>query len=375
MSPRTQALVALAGDVLVAASRRRTLWYYLIASTALVGALVLGLDLTLEVTRAEPAGPLPRTVSLGLPVVPGSARAEAGDAAAPLPVADDAAALARGVVTVLPGPDVAEVSSLRLAYAVSLVGLRGEPRERALDQARATTLWLYGLTVKSDPVLPPRISAAYLLSAILFAFILGKGVASFFGLVLGLLATSDAVSSALEPGAAELLLSRPLARHDVVLGRFAGAVAFGLVQLAWLVGLAVALCGLKFGVWVPEALAVVGPLLLKFTLLLAVATAVAVATRTPALGLAGAALVWAVSAGTASLPASVALPERLAEGLGWVQRVAPPVTHLDAAADLSLAVPVLDPGALPWAHSTALALGWVVALLGATIVIVRRRDH
>src|SRR5690606_25789089 len=120
-------------------------------------------------------------------------------------------------------------------------------------------------------------------------------LASFFGVVLGLLATSDAVSSALEPGAAELLLSRPVERHEVVLGRGLGAVAFGLIQVGWLLGLAVVLCGLRFGLWVPSALLLVGPMLLKFAVLLGVTTLVAVGTRTPALGLAAAAGAWVLS--------------------------------------------------------------------------------
>ncbi len=379
------ALLTLARDVLVAASRRRTLWYYLIASTAVVGVLVLGADLSIELRRDEPAGPLPRTVALGQAVLPGSVSVRAGEGGAWLDAHDDGGGhlgdgsrgqvdYARGIVTVA-ARDAAQVEGLTVSYAVSLVGLAADARARALDQGLATRFTLFGQTF-DDRRLPPAHAAPYQLTLFLFNGLLIRVVASFFGVILGLLAMNDAVSSALEPGAAELLLSRPVGRHEVVLGRALGALAFALVQVGWLLGLALALCGLKFGVWVPEALLLAAPMLLKFAVLLGVATLVAVATRTPALGLAAAVGAWVASFAVYQLQASAGLvPPAAADALAWAYWLVPQVAHLDDLASRVAEIP-LDGGAVvPWQQALALAGAWVGATFGATTLVVRRRDY
>lgn len=376
-------LITLAGDVLVAASRRRTLWYYLIASTAIVGALVLGADLSLELRRDEAAGALPRSVVLGHAVVPGSLRVVAAQGATTVDLLDDGAGhlgdgaqgdvdYAGGLVTLRGPADVAHVDSLTITYAVSLVGLPGDQRARALDAGVATRLALFGQTL-DDRRLPPAYAAPYLLVVVLFNGLLIKFVASFFGVILGLLVTTDAVSGALEPGAAELLLSRPVARHEVVLGRALGALGFGLVQVGWLLGLTVALCGLKFGVWVPEALLLAGPMLLKFAVLLSVATLVAVVTRTPALGLAAAAAAWVLSFAVYQLQANPALAPAAARGVEWAHRLLPQVAHLDDLASRVVEVPIDE--VAPWPLVLALACAWVAGGFGLTAWVVSRRDY
>lgn len=381
---RGRPLLTLAGDVLVASSRRRTLWYFLIASTAVVGALVLGADLSLELRRDEPAGPLPRTVALGAAVVPGSVKVAArGEAALDLLDAGTGhlgdgtcgeVDYAQGIVVVSP-PDVARVDSLTVTYAVSLVGLPSDARARALAEGVATRFALFGQTF-DDRRLPPVYAAPYQLTLFLFNGILVKVVASFFGVILGLLATSDAVSSALEPGAAELLLSRPVARHEVVLGRALGALAFGGLQLGWLLGLGVALCGLKFGVWVPGALLLAGPMLLKFAVLLSVVTLVTVVTRTPAIGLAAAAAGWVLSFAVYQLQANPTLAPPAAAGwIDWAHRLLPQVAHLDDLASRVVEIPVDGAPGAPWQLVVALACAWVAGGLGATALVVRRRDY
>lgn len=377
-------LLTLAGDVLVASSRRRTLWYYLIASTAIVGVLVLGADLSVELRDDEPAGPLPRTIALGHAVVPGSVKVELHGL--DLDLVDDGTGRlghdgtrgevdhAQGLVTLHAGEGAAHVGSLTIMHAVSLVGLPAGERDRALERGVATRFELFGQTL-DDRTLPPAYAAAYLLTVVLFNGILVKVIASFFGVILGLLATSDAVSSALEPGAAELLLSRPVGRHEVVLGRGLGAVAFGLVQVGWLLGLAVALCGLKFGVWVPSALLLAGPMLLKFAVLLGVATLVAVGTRTPALGLAAAAAAWVLSFAVYQLQANPSVAPAAVQAVEWAHRLLPQVAHLDDLASRVVGIPVDEGHPARWELVLALACAWVGGGFGLTTAVVSRRDY
>lgn len=386
------AVLTLAADVLVAASRRRTLWYYLLASTALVGALVLGADLSIVVRRVEAAGPLPRTITLGRALVPGSVEVEAGDQVARGHVAleDDGAGrlveaghtaargsvdYATGVVTIAP-PGVAAVDSLVVTSAVTLVGLGSAERERLYDEGTATHLTFFGQHVDhreldARPSSQPRHAVPYLLTFYLFWLALIFVFSTFFGTLLGLLATADAVTGALEPGAAELLLSRPLSRVEVIAGRFTGALAFGLVQVGWLLGLSVLLVGLKLGLWLPATLLAIPAVLLKFAVLLAIASCAAVLTRTTVLGLAAAAVTWLVSFGLRWAPTE----GPTADAGVWAQRLTPQVAQLDAVAAFSAQVPGIDLDLRGALVIVGLALAWVLGPLGLTAWVVSRRDY
>jgi ABC-type transport system involved in multi-copper enzyme maturation permease subunit len=234
----------------------------------------------------------------------------------------------------------------------------------------ATHILLFGVELQADAARRPDVAAPYLF-LVFVVQLLVRHLACLVGIVLGLFATFDAVSSALEPGVADLLLSRPIARFEAVLGRFLGALAFGLVQLLWTVGLVTLLGGLKLGLWVPMAVAFVPPVMLKFAVLLSLATLVAVATRTAALGLAAACAVWLGSTAIYYLQSSGVAPSLALE---WVAHLAPPVSHLDDVASIAAGIPVEVAGAD--LHETiAAAIVWTVAPLLLTAFIVRRRDY
>lgn len=392
-----QAVATHARDVLSAASSRRTLWFYLIVSTVIVGALVLGADMSVELRRVEPVvagSALTRTVPLESRVLPGSVRVEAGDLLEPgaLRLHDDGEGrlgdgshgsvdYALGLVTISGGADAAPVASeLTITYAVTLVGLDGPAHARAVAEGEATRLAIFGQDVE-DRLLPVEYAAPYLLLVLVFNGLLVKVLASFFGVLLGLLATSDAVSSALEPGAVEMHLSRPVSRGEVVVGRFLGALCFALVQVGWLLGLAVVLCGIKFGVWVPSALFLAGPMLLKFAVLLSIVTLVTVWTRTAPLGLAAGALVWVVSFACYFLQARAAngdIDAKLAGAVAWLDRLVyavPPVAHLDDVASATVAIPITDGPESSVVVVVALAAAWLLVPLGLTVGLVARRDY
>lgn len=365
MRVRGHALAALAADVLTATSRRRTLWYYLIASTAVAGALVLGAELTVDLRQVDEVAA--GRVRLARAPLPGTVRLTASGVTL---VDDGQGRLGRGSVDYAAGavavPDVAGV--VTTTYAVSLVGLSGADRARVLEEGVATRALVLGLELQVDATRRPAVAAPYLF-LVFVVQLLVRHLACLVGIVLGLTATFDAVSSALEPGAAELLLSRPISRAEAVLGRFAGALAFGLLQLGWTVAVVLLLGALKLGLWTPMAFAFVPPVLLKFAVLLSIATLVAVATRTAALGLAAACAAWLASTAVYHLQASGV--EALA--LDWLARLVPPVSHLDDVASIAAGIPVDAPGH-GVAVTLALAGAWTVAPLLLAVVLVRRRD-
>jgi hypothetical protein len=228
--------------------------------------------------------------------------------------------------------------------------------------------------------------------AAVYAFsweLLIKQLASLFGVGLGLLATSQAVASAFEPGRAELILPRPIARGEVVAARFAGALAFAALQASWFCGLIVVLAGVKLGVWVPRLLLVVPPLLLKFAVLAALTSCVAVVLRSRTLALAAAAGAWlgsfVLNAAREQLEGMrselVRLGRPADEALGgagpwleWAQRLWPQVTHHDLVAQevcyQGVALATFDP-------ATVLAQGlcWTIGPLVVAAWVASRRDY
>lgn len=403
---RAAALAVLAGDVLVLASRRRTLWLCLIVSTLLVGGVVLSAEVEVDRRAELPAPDEPggaRTLRAGAALVKGSVNLIPATRPGARPawrlvddgegkLRDGPGGAIRGHIDhgapgeVVLDPDVAPVGTVA-APAGSGGGpivvqwrerLAGAPdRAALLAEGRGSCLTVGGWEVKADRTNGPA-EAAPRLVLILVHGVLVHFLAATLGIAIGLVLVADAVPSAFDRGAADVLLSRPVRRADVVLGRFAGAVAFGALQAGWLVGLAVLLFGLKLGLWLPAALLMVLPLLLKFTLLLAAASFVGVLLRSWPLGLVAAGLMWVGSYATnlTWLAARESTDPRLLPIATWLRRVAPQVPHIDPLAGLLVGNPAAAaevPGYAPW-EVVAQDGAWIVVFLAATCAVVARRE-
>src|ERR1700722_16836116 len=88
------------------------------------------------------------------------------------------------------------------------------------------------------------------------------GIATFlytWGMFLAVFASSGLVPSILEPGRIELLLSKPLSRTHILLGRFAGNVLVVLLNTAFLVLGVWTILGVKTGIWSPSFLIAIPP--------------------------------------------------------------------------------------------------------------------
>lgn len=408
------ALLALALDVVLLAARRKTLWLCGILSTVVVAAVVLPADVHVErrlpLPRAdEPGGA--RSLQIPGAFVPGSVRVEpVVPTGRPWALVDDEAGklvvekvgAVRGHVDrgspaeVILDPDVAPVGTadpppgsggieLRVTWRESLT--TAADRRALLADATGTGLALAGYEVEFDRAVTAREGGRYaayhhLLTYVWFVVV--SALAASVGVATGVFLTADAVPSALEPGAAEVLLSRPIARPTIVLGRFLGALLFGALHAVWLIGLAVVVGGLKLGLWAPALLLAAGPLLLKLALLLSIATLVGTALRLPSVGLVAAGLAWAASVVTNLLWAgaheAAALGET-AEGLGrflpeltWARQLLPQVSHTDALAGLLVGIPTDIPDLRPWAIVGQDAV-WIVVCLGLTCLVVSRREY
>jgi ABC-type transport system involved in multi-copper enzyme maturation permease subunit len=71
----------------------------------------------------------------------------------------------------------------------------------------------------------------------------------FAGMALAVFASAGLVSAVFEPGRIELLLSKPVSRTHLLLGRYAGNVLAIAANVVYLVGGSWIVFGLKTGVW------------------------------------------------------------------------------------------------------------------------------
>ena len=97
-----------------------------------------------------------------------------------------------------------------------------------------------------------------------------------FGMFLAVFASSGLVPSVLEPGRIELLLSKPLSRMHILLGRFAGNVLVVFLNSAYLVLGAWTILGVKTGIWSPVFLIAIATTTFIFAVLLSVVVLIGV---------------------------------------------------------------------------------------------------
>lgn len=102
---------------------------------------------------------------------------------------------------------------------------------------------------------------------------------------LALFASAGLISAVFEPGRIELLLSKPVSRHHILLGRYAGNLLVVGLNVCYLVLSVWLIFGWKTGVWHSSFLAVIGPTVFMFAVLLSVMTLVAVLSESGALAI------------------------------------------------------------------------------------------
>jgi hypothetical protein len=122
--------------------------------------------------------------------------------------------------------------------------------------------------------------------------VLAAGVADALGVLLALVWTAGFLPTFLEPGAASVLLAKPVPRWSLLAGKYLGVVAFVAFQaLVFVTGTWLAL-GVRTGVWDAEYLWCVPVLVLHFAVFFSFSALVAVCTRSTVACVIGSLLFW-----------------------------------------------------------------------------------
>ena len=112
------------------------------------------------------------------------------------------------------------------------------------------------------------------------------GIATFlytWGMFLAVFASAGLIPSVLEPGRIELLLSKPVSRTHILLGRFAGNVLVISANVAFLVLGVWTILGVKTGIWSPAFLISIATTVFIFAVLLTVVVLIGVLFESAAL--------------------------------------------------------------------------------------------
>jgi ABC-2 type transport system permease protein len=112
------------------------------------------------------------------------------------------------------------------------------------------------------------------------------GIATFlytWGMFLAVFASAGLIPSVLEPGRIELLLSKPVSRTHVLLGRYVGNVLVVSCNVIYLVLGVWTILGVKTGIWAPSFLVAIATTVFIFAVLLSVVVLVGVMFESAAL--------------------------------------------------------------------------------------------
>lgn len=112
------------------------------------------------------------------------------------------------------------------------------------------------------------------------------------GLLVGIIVTADVMPRTFEPGAIDLLLSKPVSRGLVFVTKFLGACAFILISFTYLVFGLWLIFWLRLDVWAPQILAVIPLFLFSFAVIYAVSAVTGLLWRSPIVAVLVTVLIW-----------------------------------------------------------------------------------
>jgi ABC-type transport system involved in multi-copper enzyme maturation permease subunit len=158
--------------------------------------------------------------------------------------------------------------------------------------------------------------------------LLAGGIAGTLGLLLALVWTAGFMPTFLEPSAAAVLIAKPAARWQLLLGKYCGVLAFVGFQVVLFVGLTWLALGLRTQIWDVTYWWCIPLLLLYFAIFYSFSVLLAVLTRSTVTCVFGSVLFWLLAWGinygrvmAFSLPESQQLPSMtrtLADTTYWL---------------------------------------------------------
>lgn len=152
--------------------------------------------------------------------------------------------------------------------------------------------------------------------------LLSSVVAGTFGMLLTLVWTAGFLPSFLEPNAASVLLTKPVPRWTLLLGKFLGIVAFVGLQAAIFVGGTWLVLGFRTGVWNEIYLISIPLLMIQFAFFYSFSLFLAVATRSTIICIIGSVLFWILCVAINAARIEAVLQSDAPTAAGWLLEAA-----------------------------------------------------
>ena len=194
-----------------------------------------------------------------------------------------------------------------------------------------------------------------------------------WGTFLAVFASSGLIPSVLEPGRIGLLLSKPVSRPMLLMGRYVGNLLVVSVNNIYLIGAIWIIIGIKTNIWYTTFLYAIPLTILIFAVLLSVVVFVGVISESAALSVMIAAALMLISAVLAQRQIVVQLlssewSRNLWQGLYWV---------LPKVYDLAKAMHdmILKETAADWIDPLWTSALFGIVVLSAAIYIFQRKDY
>ncbi len=196
-------------------------------------------------------------------------------------------------VLFLPAPSPRAVVPLTAAHTKGWAPLETNPdlaRREGFETISGRMTLAFGAV--SFPVSRERGDAVRFLE-----LLLGWGVAGILGLLLALVWTAAFVPAFLEPSAASVLLAKPVARWQLLLGKYLGVLAFVGFQVTLFVALTWLALGVRTHVWDRNYLWCIPLLLVQFAIFYSFSVLLAVVSRSTVACVFGSVLFWLLAWG------------------------------------------------------------------------------
>jgi ABC-type transport system involved in multi-copper enzyme maturation permease subunit len=104
-------------------------------------------------------------------------------------------------------------------------------------------------------------------------------IVGWFGLVLTIIATASFFPTFMRSGTIDVLLSKPMSRSKIFLGKYLGSMVFVLIQAAFFGVATFLVIGLRWKTWLPGYLLMIPLIVLLFSYVYCISAWVAVSTR------------------------------------------------------------------------------------------------
>jgi len=194
-----------------------------------------------------------------------------------------------------------------------------------------------------------------------------------WGTFLAVFASSGLIPSVLEPGRIGLLLSKPVSRPMLLMGRYVGNLLVVTVNNIYLIGAIWVIIGIKTNIWYTTFLYAIPLTILIFAVLLSVVVFIGVISESAALSVMVAAALMLISAVLAQRRIVIQLLDSewsrdLWQGLYWV---------LPKVYDLAKAMHdvILKESPVNWVNPLWTSALFGIVILSAAIYIFQRKDY